>query len=315
MKRFGLKFFTGSEFFLFLFFLLVSCCLWLMLTLNQDYEAEIDVPLHIKQIPDNVGFSGSGEEVITLKVRDRGTTLMNYMFASFLPITVDYAELRNRRGRLTLSVSSLKKRIEGQLQSSTNLISVHPDTFMYYTRESAVRVPVNFIGNYSVAKQYVAGAPILVPDSVWVYAPMQVADTLRSLATVSLDYGELRDSLRADVALHVPQGIKCVPEKLALTIPVSPYAEKIFELPIKALDFPENFSLKTFPSSVRVFINVNMSQYETVGENDFEIGVYYSEIADGSKARAKLHLIKRPSVGKDIKIVPDEVEYLIEHNE
>ncbi len=315
MKRFNLKFFTGSEFFLFLFFLLVSCCLWLMLTLNQDYETDIDVPLHIKQIPQNIGFSGSGEEMLSVKVRDRGTTLMNYMFTSFLPVTVDYSELRNRKGRLTLPVSMLKKRIEGRLQSSTNLISVYPDTFMYYTQESALRIPVKFQGQYTVARQYTAGTPILTPDSVWVYAPTHTADTLRAIATASLDYGELRDSLRTDVSLLAPEGVKCVPENVALTIPVSPYAEKIFELPIKALDFPQNFSLKTFPSTVRVVVNVSMSQYETVTDSDFEIGVSYSDVADGSKPRVKLHLLKRPSVGKDIKIIPNEVEYLIEHNE
>ena len=283
-----------------------------MLTLNQDYETEIVMPLHIKQIPDNVGFSGTGEEYVVVKVRDRGTTLINYMFASFLPITVDYTELRNSKGRISLPTSSLGKRIEGQLLSSTSMLSIQPDTFLYYTRESALRIPVKFNGKYVTAKQYVAGTPKIVPDSVWVYAPATVADTIRHINTEIADYGELRDSLYTDVSLLTPNGIKCVPEKVSVVIPVSPFAEKSFELPIMAVGFPDSLTLKTFPSFAKIIVNVNMSQYDSVTEDDFEIGIKYTDISAGDKQRAKLYLLNKPEIGKDIRIYPEEVEYLIE---
>lgn len=283
-----------------------------MLTLNQDYETELVMPLHIKQIPDDVGFSGSGEEFVTVRVRDRGTTLMNYMFTSFLPLTIDYSELGNKRGRLSFSTATLKKRIEGQLLSSTKMLSVQPDTFLYYTRESALRIPVQFGGEYVVAKQYTAGTPILIPDSAWVYAPKMVADTIEYINTELADYGELRDSLYVDAALILPNGVKCVPEKVAVVIPVSPFAEKSFEMPIIAIGFPDSLSLKTFPSFAKVIVNVNMSQYDSVTEDDFEIGVKYSDIASGDKQRAKLYLLNKSVAAKDIKIYPEEVEYIIE---
>lgn len=312
MNKFNLKFFTGSEFFLFLFFLLVSCCLWLMLTLNQDYETEITIPVQIKQIPENAGFSSSGEEMVRIRVRDRGTTLINYTFSSFLPVTVDYSELHNSRGRLSLPVATLKKRIEGQLLSSTNVQSWQPDTFYYYTRESALRVPVKLNGTFTVARQYTAGTPALLPDSVWVYAPASVADTLNFISTEFFEYAELRDSLCADVSLVIPDGVQCVPDKTALVIPVSPFAEKSFELPVMAVGFPKDFRLKTFPSYAKVVVNVSMAEYDKVSEDDFEIGVNYSDVADGSKVRAKLHLLSSPSTVKEVRIIPGEVEYLIE---
>lgn len=312
LSKLNLKFLTGSEFFLFLFFLLVSCCLWLMLTLNQDYEAEITVPVQIKQIPENAGFSSSGEETVCVRVRDRGTTLINYIFASFLPVTVDYSELHNNRGRLFLPVSSLKKRIEGQLLSSTDVQSLQPDTFYYYTRESALRVPIKLNGAFTVARQYTAGTPLLIPDSVWVYAPSSVADTLSFISTEQFEYKELRDSLFTDVALVIPEGIKCVPDRAALVVPVSPFAEKSFELPIMAVGFPENYRLRTFPSYAKVVVNISMAEYDKITEDDFEIGVNFSDVADSDEVRAKLHLLAFPSTVKGIRIVPSEVEYLIE---
>ena len=312
MGKFNLKSLTGRETLIFLFFLLVSCCLWLMLTLNQDYETEIKVAVNIEDIPGDVGFSSSGEEVVSVRVRDRGTTLINYTFASFLPIKVDYRELINRKGRLSLPTSLLRRHVEGQLVSSTAIIAMQPDTFVYYTRESALRFPVKLSADYSVAKQYVSSAPKIIPDSVWVYAPTYITDTLKAVNVVLKAEEELRDSLIVSLPIAPIAGVKCSPSTVRVVVPVSPFAEKSFEVPIIGVGFPDNCRLRTFPSHVKVFMNVNMAMYDKVSASDFEIGVDYSSIQGGTSPRAKLRLLSAPDNVRDIRIVPTEVEYLIE---
>ena len=312
MGKFNLKNITGSETLLFLFFLLVSCCLWLMLTLNQDYETDIEVSVNIKDIPQDAGFSGSAEDVVSVRVRDRGTTLINYTFASFLPVTVDYRELVNRKGRLSLPTSILRRQVEGQLQSSTSVLAIRPDTFFYYTRESALRLPVKLKGDYTVARQYVAGAPKIIPDSVWVYAPLAVSDTLSAILTASIEGEELRDSLIVELPLEYQSGVQCSPSTVRVIVPVSPFAEKSFEVPILGVGFPENCRLRTFPSHAKVFMNVNMAVYDEVSADDFEIGVEYSSLQGAASPRAKLVLLSAPKNVRDVRIVPSEVEYLIE---
>ena len=91
-----------------------------MLTLNQNYETDIRFNVTIKEKPEDVTFTSEGEEIV-VRVRDRGTTLMNYKLESFMPISVNYSEFVNRKGRLLLPLSVLQKRIKKQLQSSTSL--------------------------------------------------------------------------------------------------------------------------------------------------------------------------------------------------
>ncbi|MBR2637827.1 MAG: YbbR-like domain-containing protein [Bacteroidaceae bacterium] len=310
-KRLNLKFFTGSEFLLFLFFLLVSCCLWLMLTLNQDYETEIQIPISVKDVPENVGFSPDDESVV-FRVRDRGTTLMNYKFSSFVPVNISYKEFGNNRGRLTLPISLIRRRVESQLQSSTTLLTAYPDTLVYYTRESAMRLPINIRGVFSPAKQYIAEKPYSLPDSVWVYAPLRIADTLQYISTQLFEIGELRDSAKLQLELSVPDNVSCHPQSVTVVIPVSPYAEKSYDVPIYGIGLPMNYRLKTFPSRVKLVMNVNMSQYDTLSPEDFEVAVNYDEIEDGSSVRAKVHIVSAPEGVHDIRIIPDEVEFLIE---
>lgn len=283
-----------------------------MLTLNQDYETEIKVAVNVKDIPEDVGFSSSGEEVVTVRVRDRGTTLINYTFASFLPIAVDYRELINRKGRLTLPTSLLRRHVEGQLVSSTAIITMQPDTFVYYTRESALRFPVRLNANYTVAKQYVSGAPRITPDSVWVYAPTYITDTLKAVSVELRAEEELRDSLIVTVPITPVSGVKCSPSTVRVVVPVSPFAEKGFEIPIIGVGLPENCRLRTFPSHVKVLMNVNMAMYDKVSATDFEVGVDYSSIQGSASPRAKLRILSAPDNVRDIRIVPTEVEFLIE---
>lgn len=311
MDKLKIKFPSGREMLLFLFFLLVSCCLWLMLTLNRNYETDIDFIVYIRNIPENAGFVSADESKLTVRVRDNGTTLMNYSLEQFLPVTVDYSELKNERGRLTLPVKKLKKRIEGQLQSSTSLMLYQPDTLVYYTREGAHRVPVRINATLSAARQYAVDSIKVIPDSVLVFAPSSVIDTLRYVSTRFFERGELRDSAIVDVELMNIPDVACVPSEVKVVIPVTPYAEKSYELPIAAVGFPDSMRLKTFPSHATVFADVSLARYEQVKADAFEVAVVYDEIEGGAE-RVKLRLMRSSDAVRNVRLVPDEVEYLID---
>ena len=59
-------------------------------------------------------------------------------------------------------------------------------------------------------------------------------------------------------------------------------------------------------------MNVNMAQYDDLTADDFEVAVDYADIADGTSVRAKLHMVNMPEGVRNIRIIPEEVEFLIE---
>ena len=283
-----------------------------MLTLNQNYETDIKFNVTIKEKPEDVTFTSEGEEIV-VRVRDRGTTLMNYKLESFMPISVNYSEFVNRKGRLLLPLSVLQQRIKKQLQSSTSLLSVYPDTLVYYTQESAVRFPVKVVGEFEPARQYALGDVTVSPDSVWVFAPVQVADTMRVLYTEPREERELRDTLVYKVALMVPESVNsCTPSEVTVTVPVYPYAQKSFKLPVIGVDFPDTYKLRTFPSHVQVMLNVSMDNYNKIDADDFEVGVSYIDVFESDNNQAPVKLIRAPHYAKDVVILPSAVEYIIE---
>ena len=311
VKKFDIKALSGREVLLFLFFVLVACCLWLMLTLNQNYETDIKFDISLKDVPADVKLPEK-EGTFIVRVRDRGTTLMNYALDEFLPLSFEYRDLAARKGRIALPASVVTKKVKKQLHSSTAIVSVHPDTLYFYTQESAVKYPVCLNANVVSAREYAIGSVMVSPDSVWVFAPASVIDTLKYISTELVEKSDARDTLSLKVALDVPRGVTCNPAEVAVTVPVFPVTQKSFYIPVKGIDFPDTYGLRTFPPRVRVQVNVSLDNYDLVNAEDFEVGISYLDVYGSDDNRAKLRLLRAPQGVKDVRITPVEVDYIIE---
>ena len=70
----------NKEFLIFLFFLLLSGAFWLVMTLNETYEREIKIPIHLEGIPSKVIVTSNEEDTLRVTIRDRGYLLFTYMY-------------------------------------------------------------------------------------------------------------------------------------------------------------------------------------------------------------------------------------------
>src|SRR3712207_6001934 len=62
----------NREFLIFLFFLALSGLFWLLMTLNETYEAEISVPVRIVNVPRNIVLTTEVDDTFRVTVRDKG---------------------------------------------------------------------------------------------------------------------------------------------------------------------------------------------------------------------------------------------------
>ena len=103
---------NSREFLIFLFFVFVSFCFWLLQVLNDDYETEFSVPLRLKNVPSDVVLTSELPDELRIGVKDRGTVLVNYMLGqTFYPIVVDFKDYEDKGNRVGIPVSALMKKI------------------------------------------------------------------------------------------------------------------------------------------------------------------------------------------------------------
>lgn len=304
----------SREFLIFLFFVFVSFCFWLLQVLNDDYETELSIPLRMKNVPENVVLTSELPKELRIGVKDRGTVLVNYLLGQTLyPVTIDFTEYQEKGTQVRIPSNTLNKRIAGQLNQSTKLSTIKPDTLeLIYTRGEGKKVPVKLRGEVNADRQYYISEVIYAPDSVMVYAPKEILDTITSAYTESLYIEQMADTTRRQVGLLPVKGAKFTPAYCNLTFLVDMYSEKTVEVPIQGVNFPNDKQLRTFPSKVHVTFQVGLSQFKSVTADDFVVVVDYDQLHKNKGDKCTLVLMQSPANVHHIRLNPQEIDYLIE---
>ena len=303
------------EFLLFLFFLIVAFFFWILQKLNDTYEAELTIPVSMVQVPENVVLTQEPPKNLKVLVKDRGTVLINYMVGRtfYNPVKLDFGELENETGKVRVETSTYQKMITSQLMATTQLISVKPSVFdIVYTKEEAKKVPVVVRSQITTEKQYYISDAKIKPDSVLVYAPRGILDTIKAAYTRQFVAEQLFDTLQCQEPLLAVQGAKFVPNTVDLEFCTDMYTEKKLEIPILPVNFPENKILKTFPSKVTVIFRVGLSEFQNVTEEDFHINVSYDELLNCKSDKYRVRSKSAPENVNYIRIEPAEVDFIIE---
>lgn len=306
---------NSKEVFTFLFFLVIAALFWLEQTLDSEYEVDVKVPLKLKNVPESIVITSDFPEELTVTLRDKGNTLLNYQLTKrFYPINIDFAEHQNRRHHVSLLSNVYNKSITAQLANSTTVTAIEPDTIDYYYSEGkSKKVPVRLQGRVTPGQQYYISDTIFNPAQVTVYAPQGALDTVKAAYTQFFEDTQIEDTLRRQVELVSGRGVKFVPDVVEVTLPVDIYTEKSVEVPIEGVNFPAGKTLRAFPSKVKVTFHVGLTKYLDIKPEDFRILVTYEELRklDGEKYQVKLK--KQPKGVSQVRFYPAQIDFLIEN--
>lgn len=306
---------NSKEFLIFLFFFFIAATFWFMQTLNQDYETEFTIPVRLRGVPDNVVITSETASELSVTVKDRGTVLLNYKLAkNFFPVVLNFDDYRVGNNFLRVYPSELFRNVQSQLNASTRLLSVRPDTLAYiYTTGRSKTVPVRLIGKVTSGRQYYIADTLYNPDSVLVYAPSEILDTITAAYTRWFDLEDISDTITHFAPLSRIKGAKFIPEAVSLTFPVDIYTEKTVEVPIQPVGFPQDMVLRTFPSKVQITFQVGLGRFRAVNAEDFGVEISYNDLRNLESEKYTIRITHQPSeVNQIIRIVPSEIDFLIE---
>ena len=304
----------SREFLIFLFFMFVSFSFWLLQVLNDDYETEYTVSLRMKDVPDNVVLTSELPSNMKITLKDRGTVLVNYSWGQgLLPLTLDFTEYSDKGNQVRIPSMSLAKKISAQLSQSTKLVAIKPDTLEFiYTKGAAKTVPVKLCGTITPERQYYVSDTIFSPDSVRVYAPKAILDTITAAYTKTVDFEGVSDTVRKRVSIAPVKGARFIPDYSDLTLKVDVYAEKTVDVPVVGVNFPHDKVLRTFPSKVKVTFQIGLSRFMEVGADDFQVVVDYNDLQNEGGDKCRLQLKEMPKGVNHVRVNPKKMDYIIE---
>ncbi|CCY03411.1 putative uncharacterized protein [Prevotella sp. CAG:924] len=305
----------NKEFLIFLFFLFLSGVFWLMMTLNETYEKELKIPVRLVGVPRNIVITTDLSDSVRVTLRDKGFVLISYMIHNKLsPLIVNFDTYANKQtGQGVVSMSDLQKMVKQELLNSTVILSVKMDSqdfFFNYGRRK--RVKIQLIGNIRPAKNYYLSHVEFSPESVTVYANKQALDSIRMIQTEFQDIVNFDDTVVRRVRLKAARGVKVTPSTVTLRLYPDILTEESMEVPITAINKPDDLIIRTFPPKVKVIFTVGVSMFRSIRPSDFVVVVDYKEIAAHPSDKCNLYLKATPHAVRSARLETTQVDYLIE---
>lgn len=303
----------GKEVLLFLLFLVISYVFWLLLTLNNEMQDDLEVPVEIVDIPSGVTLVSEPPSTITVSVRDKGSSLMRFKFGEPKVMKINWKDYREGDNRLLLNKADLAARLRDYFGGSSQIVTIIPDSIrINYTTDPGRRVVVKINADIHPAIGFIVNGPICANvDSVWLYSVNDMPHSLTSVETVPVVRSGLTDTTSIEVRVKPISGVRIIPDHVNITIPVEPLIARRQFAPIVVKNLPDDKGMITFPSKVEVSYLIPMSAYNS---EPYEINAYvdFKDVHQhqGDKLPVTLSLI--PDIYHSPEMKPDSVEYIVE---
>ena len=304
----------GRDTMMFLLFVVISCILWAVLSLNDEKQYDLRLPMRITNVPDSVTLISPGPEALSVSLRAKGTQLMKMTVGRMPTVNVDFRAFRSD-GTVHLSATDLKGLVRNATGGS-QVSMVYPDSLsLPYTTHKGIRVPVRLDYKVTAGPQSaLTGRPRLSADSVLLYTAGSAPDRADAVSTEPIHLLGIDKNTTLRVKLMAPRGTRLIPDSIDVTFEVEPLIFKSRKVVIEPINVPEGTKLITVPAQIDVFFMVPVSGYRQ-SDNHFRVVADYRTIRQGTGSRnVKLSLINVPSNFQNAHLSADSAEYIIERH-
>ncbi len=306
----------NKEFFVFVFFLLVSTAFWFLSTLNETYEKEVKVPLTITDIPQNIVITEELPDSIKVTLRDKGFNLIKYSLGNNIrPIRLQFALYAKTKGKGSVTPSEIQKILRIRLDESTTIVTVKADHWeFFFCHGNKKRVPILLNGTITAKQNYYINHMSLIPDSVTLLGETEALDTINAVHTNAVTLTNISESTSRTVKLKRIKGTKLEKETTTLNISVDQLTEVIVRVPIRTDNVPAGISLKTFPAQVDIRVAVGVKNSNTIRPEMFSVVADYKDLSNEPNAKIRLKITAQPRTVVKAYIIQPTVDYLLEND-
>jgi hypothetical protein len=285
--------------------------------MQSEYEIQLQIPVQYKDMPGDMAFAGTPPHAITVRIRDRGSVLLNYTLGqkkASIAVNIQDTTLLHGRNVLLLSAKDIEGMIMKQLIPTTSLLSFDPQQIeMPYSKLKNKRLPVHFSGDIRTAPGFlVSGEVVVSPSMTDVYAADAVLASMTSVETVYTEIHNANKAIDRRLKLKEVPGAVFEPGVVSVTIHVEEYTQKTLEIPVVCTSVAEGYTIRMFPSTVKVTCNVPLSLFKELSDKDFAVEVIAADAERSASGMLHVRLLKKPDGVDRVTISPDSIEFILE---
>lgn len=306
----------GKEIFTFLCFVVLAASIWFFLSISEDRERTIQIPIELTDIPEETVLLQDMPPYVEARIRDKGPVILSYNIKTPPPIKIDFARHDNKKDAIVISNNALIEYARRELKATTSILDFAPDSIRIgYTHDHGKRVPLRTQAHITTSPHSTLSDSIYTtPDSVTIYGKSAQLMDITEAFTEEIVLNNLTDTTTLKTPIRNIPGTRIIPDSATVVIPVEEYTTKSISVPIVVGNIPQGYTIMTFPSHVTLTCMIPMSKYsETISEK-FLIGNTFEEMQNSSGSFGAVLVIHAPEYVRNIMLSQDSVEYIVNEN-
>ncbi|MUH35295.1 YbbR-like domain-containing protein [Zobellia amurskyensis] len=300
---------------IFLVFLFFSTLIWLINNLSRSYVSTANFDLEYVNVPEGYLFKGATDNELKVKLKAGGFQFLGFNFRH-AKIAIDLADAKQKDSIFYIPQKVYRKQVERQLSASMSLVDIETDTlFVGMLAVISKKVPVIPNVEVNMARNYLLDGKMEVqPDSITITGPSKEIDSIEKVRTNKMKLPDLDTNFSETVEIFKPKELKNTmysASEVELAAKIARFSEKVFEVTIKTVHFPNGIDVKTFPDKVGVVCKAKLDRLKKLEVSDFEVIADYGQLKDGNTDVLELELRKKPSGLHSVKLQQSSVEYIL----
>ncbi len=300
----------------FLFFLIFTSVLWLLIQFSKNYTQEVEVAIRYINLPEDKIFNEKSDQLLRMTLNGNGFRLVNHNWKKpVLAFNVEDAVATNNDDEYLFYINKDSRLLRDKLDFKGRVLSVKKDTLrLQLDINLEKKIPIKLDQDIQYAVGYGSDKGLVVsPDSILISGPSQIIDTLTAISTEYLNLEGLNVDYVSELnisTLDLPSVVKIEPKKVEASILVSKFTEGSQKVPITVYNVPEGVEIKIFPKEINVVYRVGLDKYNEISARDFMVTADYAKASDES-AFLTLELSSAPKTIHDVRLQEKQIQFVV----
>ncbi|WP_456460987.1 CdaR family protein [Lutibacter sp.] len=301
----------------FLFILLLTSIIWLLIELSKITNSTAVFKIEYKNIPTGMLLQRKPTSEISIALKAPGFSLLKYKIKKN-KVALNLNKVVKANSNYYLLPNQQKAYLNAQLPGETEVISVLKDTiFIELGKNKSKKVPVNLQLDIKFKLGYNLTAPLkIIPDSVTITGPAKYVDSIKELSNTLLELNDVHKNIYKELDLKLPpknSNVILSTTKVIVKANVDKFTEGSFNIPVTIINKPEGIKINTFPNTIEVIYQAGLSNFNKITKNSFLVVYDYKQYEKDTLTQFLTPIIKQKSEFiSSLKINPSQIEFLIQ---
>lgn len=273
-----------------LMFVLLATFLWFLIKLsNSTFLVTVTIPLEFQEAPAGKITDSIQARFVQVEVETQGYHYFTLNYSDFDPFIISFEDLKfkeiNKKHGI-FTPSTFQDEFAALLGKGSVIVKYEPDTIHFeFLNKKSKRVPVVLESDWHYFNAYrPMHDPILSPDSVTLYGPEKLLDTIQEWHTVLHKLQNVKTDIAESVALLPTHGeeLELSTNMIRVKQEIDLFTQVDFEVNIQPFETSSN--LTYLPNKGKISLNVPFKKYEKYSANQFTLFFHLNNTRDGRES-------------------------------